>query len=230
MLIDVFPWLKDLSFLSMAIRIILCIICGGIVGVERGIKGKPMGMKTHIIVCMGATIAMLTNQFIVEYFEGSDPARFGAQVISGIGFLGAGAIIVTGRQKVKGLTTAAGLWTSATLGLAIGIGFYELALFGSFMIIVVETAISKFNTYMISRSNIMNVYVEFNEIGHLSKFMARLRARDLTVVDIELTDINVATGSSVASVMTIKAKQVVNVNEVIETISDIKGVKFVEKI
>ncbi len=230
MIIEYLPILKELNLLTIVLRITLCIICGGAVGIERGIKGKPMGMKTHIIVCMGATIAMLTNQFIVEFYQGSDPARLGAQVISGIGFLGAGAIMVTGRQKVKGLTTAAGLWASASLGLAIGIGFYEVAILGSLMLLVIETFISKLNQYMISRSNIINVYVEFNKPGHLSGLIATLREHDLVLSDIELTDFNHITGASVASIMTIRAKNASTCDGVIEIISDAKGVKLVERI
>ena len=122
--------LRELNWASIVLRLTLAILCGGIIGIERGRKGRTAGFRTHVLVCIGATLTVLTNQYMMQYFGGGDPARLGAQVINGIGFLGAGTIIVTGRHKVKGLTTAAGLWASACLGVAIGAGFYEGALAG----------------------------------------------------------------------------------------------------
>ena len=115
--------LKELNSISVTVRLMLSLVCGGILGVERGRKKRPAGFRTYMLVCMGAALVMITNQYIVEVYGGSDPARMGAQVISGIGFLGAGTIIVTGRNRVKGLTTAAGLWAAACVGLSLGIGF-----------------------------------------------------------------------------------------------------------
>lgn len=106
-------------------RIILAIICGGLIGIERGRSNQPAGMRTYMLVCLGSTLVMLTSEYIYTNFHTGDPARLGAQVISGIGFLGAGSIIISGKTKVKGLTTAAGLWVSACIGIAIGIGFYS---------------------------------------------------------------------------------------------------------
>jgi len=88
-------------------------LLGGILGIERGRKYRPAGFRTYMLVCLGTTIVMLTNQYVYERYGGGDPVRMGAQVISGIGFLGAGTIIVTGHNQVKGLTTAAGLWAAA---------------------------------------------------------------------------------------------------------------------
>ena len=113
MLTQHFPALAELSLWTVLLRIALSALCGGMVGLERGRKGRPAGFRTHILVCLGAALAMMTNQYIAESFSTGDPARLGAQVISGIGFLGAGTIIVTGQRQVKGLTTAAGLWASA---------------------------------------------------------------------------------------------------------------------
>ena len=116
----------DLSIFSITFRLLTATLAGGIIGLERGANRHPAGFRTHILVCLGATLAMLTNQYIIEILGiPSDPARLGAQVITGVGFLGVGTIFVTGRSKIKGLTTAAGLWASASLGLAIGIGFYS---------------------------------------------------------------------------------------------------------
>lgn len=118
--------LRDISFASIALRMILAFVCGGLVGIEREFKRRAAGFRTHILICMGAAITTLTSQYLVlEMNYATDMGRLGAQVIAGIGFIGAGSILVTRRQRVKGLTTAAGLWAAAIVGLCFGSGFYE---------------------------------------------------------------------------------------------------------
>ncbi|MBQ5634049.1 MAG: MgtC/SapB family protein, partial [Clostridia bacterium] len=115
-----------LDTLTIVVRLFLAVFCGGIIGIERERKRRPAGFRTHILICLGAAMTTLTSQFIVlELKLFTDLARLGAQVIAGIGFIGAGTIIVTKRRQVKGLTTAAGLWTAAIVGLCCGAGFYE---------------------------------------------------------------------------------------------------------
>ena len=136
-LISLPAFMYDLNVYSICIRLLLAILLGGIIGLERGASRHAAGFRTHILVCVGAALAMLTNQFIMISFDGSiDPARLGAQVITGVGFLGVGTILVTGSKKIKGLTTAAGLWASACLGLAAGIGFYDGAVLAGIAIFV----------------------------------------------------------------------------------------------
>ena len=127
-MLSVFDGLRDVTTLSVFVRLACALICGGIIGIERSYKRRPAGFRTHILICIGAAITTLTSQYLylnMHYF--TDMARLGAQVVAGIGFIGAGTIIVTKRQRVKGLTTAAGLWTSGIIGLTFGGGFYEAA-------------------------------------------------------------------------------------------------------
>ena len=120
--------LRELTLLSVFVRILTAIVLGGAIGLERGMKNRPAGLRTYMLVCIGACMVMITNQYAVQVFGVGDPVRMAAQVVSGIGFLGAGTIIVTSRNQIKGLTTAAGLWASACVGLAVGIGFYYVEL------------------------------------------------------------------------------------------------------
>ena len=108
------------------VKTLLASLCGGLIGLDREMKGRPAGLKTFSLVCLGSTLAMITNDYIYTYIAGGsgDAARMAAQVISGIGFLGAGTIMVTGHNQIKGLTTAAALWVTAALGISIGCGFY----------------------------------------------------------------------------------------------------------
>ena len=120
--------LRDLNVLSVCVRLLLAMAFGGTIGFERGIRQRAAGLRTHMLLCVGAASTMLVSQYISASYGVGDPARLSAQVISGIGFLGAGTIIVTRRNQIKGLTTAATLWATACMGLAVGVGFYECAL------------------------------------------------------------------------------------------------------
>lgn len=145
----------ELGFTELTIRILLAILLGGIVGYEREVKGQSAGFRTHILVCVGATMIALiqiraTNQILTmaagtpDYLQilSMDNTRLTAQIISGIGFLGAGTILVT-KRSISGLTTAASIWTTANIGIALGMGFYDIALIGAVIIIVTLTFIKK---------------------------------------------------------------------------------------
>ena len=125
-------YLREMNVASVLLRLTVAMLFGGFIGLERERKRRPAGFRTYMLVCLGAALTMLLSQYesymvthawhetAMEIGLRTDVSRFGAQVINGIGFLGAGTIIVTGKQEVKGLTTAAGLWASACMGLAIG--------------------------------------------------------------------------------------------------------------
>lgn len=142
MLVDLYPWLLEPNILTLIIRTLLALLCAGVIGFERDSQGSAAGLRTHMLVCLGAMIAMSTGIFTATYFSG-DASRIGAQVVSGIGFLGAGTIMVN-RGHIKGLTTAAGLWASACIGLAIGTGFYEAAIVGTISVYFVERILKGF--------------------------------------------------------------------------------------
>ena len=169
--------LKELNTVSVTVRLLLSLICGGILGVERGRKKRPAGFRTYMLVCMGAALVMITNQYITEVYGGTDPARMGAQVISGIGFLGAGTIIVTGRNRVKGLTTAAGLWAAACVGLSLGIGFYTGAVVGCVLIFVVMALLQGLDDWVMSSTKVINLYVEFDQMTDVGVFLRFAKER-----------------------------------------------------
>ncbi|MFI3284896.1 MAG: MgtC/SapB family protein [Erysipelotrichaceae bacterium] len=144
-----------MSNLELILKFALAIITGVIIGAERVKKRRPAGIKTHAQVCLGATLVMITGEYIYLVYGGmGDVARMGAQVISGVGFLGVGTIIVTGRNKVSGLTTAAGLWFSACVGLTIGIGYYSAAVMAILMTMVVRVLLGKMDKFYKNHSYI----------------------------------------------------------------------------
>lgn len=178
--------LRDLTYTEIAIRIILSVLFGGILGMERGMKNRGAGLRTYMLVCLGSCVVMMTNQFLYQSYQSGDPARLGAQVINGIGFLGAGTIIVTGKQEVKGLTTAAGLWASACMGLAIGAGFYECVLLGFLLILLTNRLLPFVEDAIIESARNMNIYVEFQTLDNLGDIIARIKSQGGQIYEVDL--------------------------------------------
>ena len=187
-----------LAFWETALRISLAAVCGGIIGLERGRKNRPAGFRTYMIVCMGAALTMVLSTYLCVMLssswstaaaEGSktDLSRFGAQVINGIGFLGAGTILVTGRQQVKGMTTAAGLWASACMGLTIGAGFYTAAIICCLLIVTTIVFFSKIEHFVVSHSRIVDIYVEFENTDDIAEILSSMRSIGIRIFDVEIT-------------------------------------------
>ncbi|MBE6753595.1 MAG: MgtC/SapB family protein [Ruminococcaceae bacterium] len=181
----VMDYLRELNLVSLVVRYVLAMLCGGAIGFERERKQRPAGFRTHILVCVGAASAFIISQYLVERGLTTDISRLAAQVISGIGFLGAGTIIVTRHQQIKGLTTAAGLWASACMGLAIGVGFYEAAIIGTMLIILVASLMVKINRKTLDGNKYFRLFIEFETAHMIGVFIEEMRRRNIHIVDIE---------------------------------------------
>lgn len=179
---------SELSFSSVILRLALATLIGTLVGTERSSRGRNAGVKTHALVCMGAALVMLTSEYMrVSLGNTGDMARLGAQVISGVGFLGAGTIMVTGRSHVRGLTTAAGLWVCACEGLAVGIGFWKGAIVALAFIMLTVRVLVKLDLKMHRNAKSFGLYVEFNEGTDVRKFMQDISLRNAaTLKNIEV--------------------------------------------
>ena len=186
-----------MPFWDMLLRLGVAAFCGGMIGIERGKRRRAAGFRTHMLVCMGAALTMVLGIYLHNMIQSgfwtipfenynTDVSRFGAQVINGIGFIGAGTIIVTSRQQVKGMTTAAGLWAAACMGLAIGAGFYAAALIGCTLIILVIVVFSKLEYWILSRSRNINLYIEFENVDDLSQIIACIKSRQVRIFDVEI--------------------------------------------
>ncbi|MBR6643360.1 MAG: MgtC/SapB family protein [Lachnospiraceae bacterium] len=218
------------ELLPIFIKLSLAMLCGGILGMERGKKNRPAGFRTYMLVCVGATLVMLTNQYMCELYGTGDPARLGAQVISGIGFLGAGTIIVTGRNRVKGLTTAAGLWADACVGLAIGVGFFSGAIIGCVLILLVMSVLHRLDDRMAAHTRNMDLYIEFQKMSDLGSFMAKMKEWGMKISEIEMTKSNSAEDIGVAVLLTVKLEKKRPHTEIIELFSQLEGVRYLEEI
>lgn len=176
-------YLSEFNVISVLFRLILSMGIGAMIGVDRSRKGSPAGLKTHSLVCIGSALVMLTSEYCYVTYGIGDITRMPAQVISGIGFLGAGTIIVTGKNQIKGLTSAAGIWFSACVGLTIGIGFYAGAIVAAFLEIFVLKILSK-TKFRHAEKSIYEVYLEYDQtlkLGQIIKYIKSVGGEIITV-------------------------------------------------
>ena len=223
--------LREVTYLAVILRLLSAVVIGGLIGLERGMKNRPAGLRTYMLVCTGACLIMLTNQYIFEATATGDPTRMAAQVVNGIGFLGAGTIIVTRRNQIKGLTTAAGLWAAAGVGLALGIGFYEAALVGSFAIFTVMTLLQKMDNRMHRRTKTVEVYMEVAGTMTLGELLRSIRESDYEVQDVQ-RDSSLETDShgNRAYIALLKAQKRCNHTEIVERLRQMPGIAYVEEL
>lgn len=218
---------QDISLPQVAVKMLLAAICGGILGYERTRKRRAAGIRTYSMVCVGGAIVMMTG-IALQQRIGGDPARLGAQVVSGIGFIGAGAIIVTGYHEIKGLTTAAGLWVTACMGLAIGAGYYFAAILGCAILYCTMFFGAKMQDRVISHTNRLRVLVFFYEDANVTDFMSRAKDNDIFVNDCE--SVTSGEGTKTGMIFSLKLPNHWSHEKAIEVMTECPGVYFIEKI
>ena len=221
--------LREVTYLAVVLRIFVAVVVGGILGLERGMKNRPAGLRTYMLVCVGACVIMLTNQYIYQMFGSGDPVRMGAQVVSGIGFLGAGTIIVTRRNQIKGLTTAAGLWSAAGVGLALGVGFYEAALAGTVAVFFVMTLLQRMDNKLHRRSRRLEAYIELSDIS-LGDFLRTMREAEIEVSNVQRESGEEESDGVRAYIATLKGQKRQNHAELMAKVLEVSGVVFVEEL
>lgn len=227
---DALTWLSDIKNIgTIVIRIFLALILGGAIGIERSRKRQAAGLRTYILVCLGAAVVMMLSDFITLNSPDSDAGRLGAQVISGIGFLGAGTILVTSKNRIKGLTTAAGLWAAACVGLTVGAGFYTLGIIGSLTIIVVFTILPAIEVLFRRKTQFFELHVELDDRSNLKDLVNFLRGIDVQVSSIEKNPAYHQSGLSVYT-MTLSCKEKRDHDTFIETIKNLSYVNYCEEL
>ena len=241
-MIEVLEPLRELSTVSVLLRLVLAMLFGGMIGLERGKKGRAAGFRTYMLVCLGAALTMLLSQY--EYYMlthdwaelaaeiglRTDVSRFGAQVVNGIGFLGAGTIIVTGRQEVKGMTTAAGLWASACTGLAIGAGCYECVLLACLLISLVIRVLPHVENYVVENARNMNIYVEFNSLDDVGDILNRIKSQNVQIYDVELNHGREEKSRHPSAVFSFRLNQKQMHTQVLAAIAELESVRTIDEI
>lgn len=231
-MLSCFDFIRDMSFLSVSIRLLLAMICGGVIGIEREFKRRPAGFRTHILICIGAAMTTLTSQYLyLTMHMFTDVARLGAQVIAGIGFIGAGTIIVTKRKRVKGLTTAAGLWTAAIIGLVCGAGYVECAVFATLMVLVAELLLVKVEYRFAHKVQDVNLYIEYAHAVCIETIIRITKEHHVTMNGLEITRV-AGEGDShyYCAVLTLQASRKQFDEKVVKAISNLQDVITIEEL
>ena len=181
-IMQIFPALRELSFVSMLLRFLTACVCGGVIGYCRGLHQRPAGFRTHVLVCLGAASTVVMSQFSIQILGvPGDTMRVPAQVISGIGFLGAGCIIHMGsnRTHTTGVTTAAGLWATGGMGLLAGCGYLECAVLMCVIMYLVQGPLYRLDSSYVKKAVTLVAYVEFDSSFRLSTIIKELNRCNL---------------------------------------------------
>lgn len=219
--------LYEFNEITALIRLFMALIASAILGMERTRKLRPAGMRTYMLVCIGACSTMLGGLYLYEiYGPGFDPARMAAQVISGIGFVGAGTIMVTPHQKVRGLTTAAGLWAVACLGINIGVGNYIIALGVFTAMLITMFVIDKLEQVFFRRLLRIHVTILVQSLEVVPLMRDAMRQMDITISNLELSDSIEGQGVSLNCFLRLKHRTLHK--SAIEKLEKVPGVFHVE--
>lgn len=241
-MLEKLDFLREINTWSVLLRLLLAMFFGGMIGLERGRKRRAAGMRTYMLVCMGAALTVLLSLYeyhmltsvwadlAAEIGTRTDVSRFGAQVINGIGFLAAGTIIVTGRQEVKGMTTAAGLWASACTGIAIGAGFYECVLLAFLLISLVIQVLPYVENCIVEKARNMNIYVEFESLDDIGEIISRVKALDVHVYDVDIDHGRQEKFRNPSAVFSIRLNNRQMHTQVLAAISELETVRTIDEI
>lgn len=219
------------STVSVMMRLILAMVVGMVVGMEREIRNRGAGIKTHVLVCTGAALAMIVGEYVSSRFPGSDSdlTRLGAQVISGVGFLGVGTIVVTGHNEVKGLSTAAGLWACAITGLAAGIGYLQGTLLSLGVILFTFAVLSKIDDNLKKYSKEITIYLEFSGNEGVKNFFREMHRQGVKVMNCNLNRIGKGDkGFSAVAVLELPRHN--KRDEILEFIAMDEGIRYFDQL
>lgn len=225
-IIDFFNYLEGFNEVSVAVRLVVATIMGGIIGMERGATKHAAGLRTFMLVCLGAALAQIIDMRCVMLYGTGDPMRLAQGVINGIGFLGVGTIVVTGRSHIKGLTTAATLWTTAVLGISIGSGYLYSSIITFALIMIVIKAMAGISRRQMQHNRLLRVKVEFAGVDGTKNVMAYIRAHDYRISEMNKKK----NDNNILLSLDIDLGKRINHDKVIEELGKLEEVDFVTEV
>ena len=235
-------YLRELNMCSMMLRIVLAMIFGGLVGFERERKGRAAGFRTYMLVALGAAVTQILSQYLdlmlsTQWLADmeivgrrTDVVRLGARVVSGVGFLGTGTIFVTSKREAKGLTTAAGFWASACMGLAVGAGFYEGMAVAFVLIVICMNILPLVETAIMSKSLNMVLYLETENIENLSGIISFIKREEIHIFEVEIDKENHQHSPNVNAVIDLRLPVRLQHAELLAALSTLNGVITIEEV
>ena len=205
---------------SVLLRLAAAVILGGLIGLERGGNNHEAGFRTHIVLCLGAALVMVISESLIKQYGSGDVMRLGAQVISGVGFLGAGSIIIDG-NRVRGITTAAGVWTTACIGLAIGSGYYIIAFAAVALLLFAMLGLRSFTRKLYSKALKYNVKIDLAHRAELKDILLKLTDENIQIYSVKLEVDN----EDICAILEIKLQRSSSINELMSELTAYNGVK-----
>lgn len=224
-LMDIFDLLKDFNIISVLVRIVLAILLSSIIGLERSKSGRAAGLRTHILVCLGACIAAMTGVYISQQY-GGDPSRIAAQVISGIGFLGTGTILIRNKSAIVGLTTAACVWVTGAIGIALGYGFYEAAVVSSLLCFFIMDKFNRIERKFKPKERIFTAYIEFVDAKTINDTIVELLDQGIILSETSFTKVKTNLPDGLAANTTITVENSRTTKDAMELINNHENVSF----
>ena len=219
---QIIQMLTDFNHVSVSVRLVLALIIGGLIGMERGRHGRAAGMRTHILVCLGACMTALVGLYLLRFNPTENISRIAAQVISGIGFLGAGTIMIRNQSVITGLTTAAGVWCTATIGIALGYGFYAGALVATVITIVTATLLTRLE---VGKNNLLHFYLELEDAKQVTATVEAIQHLYPTMKHPDITAPKSGLSGAVGLAIIIPTDQK-NQEPILRTLSEMDNVIF----
>lgn len=219
---------SQLTPLGIFVRLAAASLAGSLIGIEREAKNKGAGIKTHVLVCIGSALCMMVGEYAIAHGPGNgDLTRIGSGVVSGVGFLGVGTIIVTGNREVRGLTTAAGLWACACIGLAAGAGFMD-GVVGSLCFVMFALLVLRyFDKALYRLSKEFDLYVEIDENHNVKHLLHELRRMGVSYSTVQFVK-SAAPGDGPIVTLSAKTEHVAQKEAIIETLRELDYVRFLE--
>ena len=235
-------YFRELNIASVLLRLVLAMAFGGMIGLERGRKHRAAGFRTYMLVCLGSALTSILSQYLfvqlgtvwaeitVTTGKQVDVSRLGAKVYSGIGFLAAGTIIVTGRQEVKGMTTAAGLWASACMGIAIGAGFYECVIIAFVLMFLCIHFLPVVEVYLLENARNMNIYVELKSLDELGVLLSHVKAQGVQIYGVEIDRGGEEYHRYPSAVLSVRLRAHQQHPQILAALSEVHGVTMIDEI
>jgi len=222
-------WASKVTGWSIVLRLVLALLIGFLIGCERSRKRHTAGLRTNILVAVGSAVAMIVNLALAEAGNNTDVARLAAGVITGIGFIGAGAIITNSRAQVTGITTAAALWSSGCLGVAAGAGCYTIAIAGTLIIFLALQLLPSIEHKIKESSRQSNFHIELLTRPDLEKLIDYIRSLGLSVLSIAYDPAYANTGLSVYTIQVYsEAKDRLTCTAIKEKLEKLEYIHYIE--
>ena len=226
----IIAYIEEFNIVSVIVRLMLSTFAGAVIGLERRMHGKSAGVKTFSLVCLGASLVMIINEYLMYTYPGGDVARLGAQVISGVGFLGVGTIIITGRNYVKGLTTAASLWTTACLGIAFGSGFIVAGLIALLFVFLIMTVLSGIGRRADAYTPYIHLYLEVSKDSGIETLHDYVQSNDFRITSIDKQQKLALNDKDISLLIEIDMHKRINHAQIIEALGNIEGIHYIEEV